>query len=291
MEDEEQIYYKCTACSECFMSEDIFFAHTRTWHCKILVCIGQNPTTAAYEAENASSASVELKAETDIFISQELDEVDNSYDANMESDMAEMFSYNNDADCCGIVLDTTTDLTRTSGRPDSIEKVKVPSFHFSGSHNIEGVMKTEIQSNSLSTPIGEFALPLSSPSRSFSKTSVQCPPSRGKLKPAQRLQQKKNTQKVCGRKTFPKVDDIENPGDPNSFMQISNKRQFQCKLCFYHTENREHLQRHIRKHTGEKPYSCEYCGKRFSDQSNMSKHRRAHHPSGAPSTNSLTSSW
>lgn len=36
-------YYKCTACSECFMNEDTFFAHTRTWHCKILLCQGQNP--------------------------------------------------------------------------------------------------------------------------------------------------------------------------------------------------------------------------------------------------------
>lgn len=36
------------------------------------------------------------------------------------------------------------------------------------------------------------------------------------------------------------------------------------------------LAMHERTHTGIKPLECEHCGKRFSESSNLSKHRRMH---------------
>jgi KRAB domain-containing zinc finger protein len=32
------------------------------------------------------------------------------------------------------------------------------------------------------------------------------------------------------------------------------------------------LQRHIKKHTGDQPYKCDICGKRFSVNCNLQKH-------------------
>ncbi|KAI1419502.1 hypothetical protein F5Y12DRAFT_245330 [Xylaria sp. FL1777] len=45
------------------------------------------------------------------------------------------------------------------------------------------------------------------------------------------------------------------------------KRCSECGVCFSKTE---HLARHIRSHTKEKPFSCRECGKSYSRQSRFS---------------------
>ena len=46
--------------------------------------------------------------------------------------------------------------------------------------------------------------------------------------------------------------------------------------CGYKAKQRVHMQRHRRKHSGEKPFQCKICGKKFAQKYNCIEHIRTH---------------
>ena len=53
-------------------------------------------------------------------------------------------------------------------------------------------------------------------------------------------------------------------------------RNFKCEVCLKTFSRSWLLQNHSRLHTGEKPFGCNQCGKKFSDRSNLRAHVKTH---------------
>lgn len=54
------------------------------------------------------------------------------------------------------------------------------------------------------------------------------------------------------------------------------KMQFECPLCDFNDTKRVNFERHIRCHTGERPYCCTFCGRNFSTKGVLDMHVRTH---------------
>lgn len=64
--------------------------------------------------------------------------------------------------------------------------------------------------------------------------------------------------------------------DPVKIMRNKNEKVY-CPHCTYSTTIPFNLKAHIsRRHTGEKPYLCPYCAKKFSEKTDLVIHERTH---------------
>ncbi|KFM75944.1 Zinc finger and BTB domain-containing protein 8B, partial [Stegodyphus mimosarum] len=67
---------------------------------------------------------------------------------------------------------------------------------------------------------------------------------------------------------------------PFSTMLMDNSQNrggaFACTFCPYSTKFATTLKRHISTHTGERPYGCMVCGKRFIQRNTLQRHIKCH---------------
>ncbi|XP_014810330.1 PREDICTED: zinc finger and BTB domain-containing protein 46-like [Calidris pugnax] len=62
----------------------------------------------------------------------------------------------------------------------------------------------------------------------------------------------------------------------NEFTVI--RKKFKCPYCSFSAMHQCILKRHMRSHTGERPYPCEICGKKFTRREHMKRHTLAFQP-------------
>jgi len=53
-------------------------------------------------------------------------------------------------------------------------------------------------------------------------------------------------------------------------------KPFQCRICMRAFSRSDHLTTHIRTHTGEKPFSCDVCGRKFARSDEKKRHSKVH---------------
>ena len=56
-----------------------------------------------------------------------------------------------------------------------------------------------------------------------------------------------------------------------------HQKRFPCYLCGHSARSKSHLAAHMRVHTGEKPYFCTICNKRYNRKDNLYVHIRTMH--------------
>ena len=109
-------------------------------------------------------------------------------------------------------------------------------------------------------------------SKKFAPTKIQshrqgCPrPAR--IKTAAQKNKKKDPLKIVKKKDYRRSID----------------GRYKCpftEICSYTSRYGNNLAKHVRIHTGEKRYSCDFCDKRFTDPSSRAKHMLTHPESGA----------
>lgn len=70
----------------------------------------------------------------------------------------------------------------------------------------------------------------------------------------------------------------------------TGQKPFQCRICMRSFSRSDHLTTHIRTHTGEKPFACGECGRKFARSDERKRHAKIHQKQRERKTDSNSSS-
>uniref|UniRef100_A0A3P8T7A8 C2H2-type domain-containing protein n=1 Tax=Amphiprion percula TaxID=161767 RepID=A0A3P8T7A8_AMPPE len=159
------------------------------------------------------------------------------------------------------------------GDPDpSTSQLKAASFPVVMEFKVEGGIKQEPCFSDTYSILYSSLLP---DSFAQSYTTRATKPPRARKSPAASHGPAKEKPFTCPMEScdrrFSRSDEL------NRHIRIhTGHKPFQCRICLRSFSRSDHLTTHTRTHTGEKPFSCDVCGKRFARSDERKRHGRVH---------------
>ncbi|KAF8793782.1 Zinc finger protein 16 like protein [Argiope bruennichi] len=77
---------------------------------------------------------------------------------------------------------------------------------------------------------------------------------------------------MCGKKFSQKTFSYSNLMNPYTSIDCIGGKKYFCRHCPYSSVRLDNMKRHQLKHTGERPYICSICSKRFAYKCNLIQH-------------------
>lgn len=82
----------------------------------------------------------------------------------------------------------------------------------------------------------------------------------------------------CGVDLFNDILMLVEHSKTCSYMHRNNKSfTYVCVACNYHSELMQNMKRHLRMHTGDKPFKCTICSYKSGRKDNLLTHMKIRH--------------
>jgi uncharacterized Zn-finger protein len=65
-------------------------------------------------------------------------------------------------------------------------------------------------------------------------------------------------------------------GEDYIYVEVMGMRKPACPLCRKVFSGRTDVERHMRVHSGSRPFTCKYCGRGFAQKGNLQRHLITH---------------